>query len=192
MELPIVEMFIDEDEQYGIQQISFVNEPATKSHFIMMSDQKLWLAREEEQIAFGAVMVPDMRIPRKLEDGSTVEVFFSVDTIKKTRDRFMRLALGNKSNAEHTSFMLDGTYMVETFIKNTEKGILPPPELNHHPDGTWFVGFKMEGREMWEDYVKTGVFQGFSLEGKFSGKPVADPLEEMAEELIQKLNKLTP
>ena len=38
------------------------------------------------------------------------------------------------------------------------------------PIGTWMVSMKVNNDEIWNDYVKTGLVKGFSIEGFFVDK----------------------
>ncbi len=36
------------------------------------------------------------------------------------------------------------------------------------PKGTWMVSMKIKNSEVWNDYVKTGLVKGLSVEGYFA------------------------
>ena len=53
--------------------------------------------------------------------------------------------------------------------------------------GTWMVSMKVDNTKVWEEYVKTGLVKGFSIEGFF-----ADNSQIKAEKITpnQELDKL--
>lgn len=173
MSYPIVELVFTEDEQAGTYRISFVENPANQIPFITMSDEdKVWMSDQEERIAYGAILVPDQLFYRNFPGIGEVQAYFSKDTIRKSRDKYFKEALTSVSNAEHTDFLLDGVYLVDSIIKNSAKGINPPDQFKDLPDGTWFAGFKVDNDTIWNEFVKKGVFKGFSIEGFY--KPVME------------------
>ena len=189
--LPTVEFILTDDEQTGTHRISFVENPAIGVDFIKMSAEKVWLSDEEQQIAYGAVMIPDQLIYRNMPEVGEVNAFFSADTIKQTRDKFFKNGFNVQANAEHSDFVIEGVYLVESIIKNTDRGILPPPEFSHLPDGTWFAGFRVEKPKIWKDFIKSGVFKGFSIEGLYQPVMSEDKwIEDFAEALCNKLNSI--
>ena len=62
---------------------------------------------------------------------------------------------------------MNGVTVVESWIKEgkNDKSIqLGLPEL---PDGTWFIGTKVDDAAVWND-VKDGKVKGYSIEGFFN------------------------
>jgi hypothetical protein len=79
---------------------------------------------------------------------------------------------------------------MESFISDEKKGIPNPSPFESLPYGTWYVGYKIEDDQVWED-VKSGKFVGFSLEGQFNLDPQEseDSIIQEIEQMISKLNK---
>jgi hypothetical protein len=61
---------------------------------------------------------------------------------------------------------VSGVTMFESFISDTDRGILPMRGFEDAPDGSWFGSFKVENPEVWT-MIKEGNFKGFSVEGIF-------------------------
>jgi hypothetical protein len=61
---------------------------------------------------------------------------------------------------------VSGVTMFESFISDTDRGILPMRGFEDAPDGSWFGSFKVENEEVWK-MIKEGNFKGFSVEGIF-------------------------
>ena len=105
-------------------------------------------------------------------------------------ERFMKE--GHKSvNLQHETDT-DGVYLIQSFLKDTEKGI-NPAGFESIADGSWFVAYKIENEQVWEK-VKNGEFNGFSVEGffdlqkteeEFSKKDEKDEMETLIDELLK-------
>lgn len=170
--LPLFELVIDDSAEAGVKAVALVDNPAIEVDWIAFSadDPKFRFSveSEEKRIVFGPLMIPDLQIYRRDENGYEFNVVFTKDTIYQIRERFMREKRTGETNAQHiASIAFDDVYMVETFIKDSEKGVMPPDQFKDLPDGTWFGGFKVDNDQVWNDFVKTGIFRGFSVEGNF-------------------------
>ena len=63
------------------------------------------------------------------------------------------------------SQLVDGVYMFESFIINSQR--MPAPEgFEDLPDGSWFGSYKVDNEAVWNE-IKAGTFKGFSVEGMF-------------------------
>ena len=76
-----------------------------------------------------------------------------------------------------------GVYLIQSFIKDTEKGI-NPVGFEHIQNGSWFTAYKIENNDVW-DAVKAGKFNGFSIEGYFELQEPKDEVEELLDELLK-------
>lgn len=173
---------IDSDE--GLKAISFVEHPANESDFICFSEQeelKFEIQDEEQRIVSGVIMQPDKPIYRRDPDGREYYVVFSKDTIFKMAEKFFRDSMQNNITADHNR-VVDGINLVEMFIKDSSKGIIP--NYVDCPDGTLMGTYKVNNEEIWQS-IKKGSFKGFSLEGLFTLERQSDEYEELKE--IQKM-----
>ena len=180
-------------ESCGIKKMSLVEFPAVESYFIAFEKQQeeIKFAYDEQQhIVFGCALRADFPIYRYSERLGEYYVTFSAQTIKELYERFMKE--GHKSvNLQHETDT-DGVYLIQSFLKDTDKGI-NPAGFESIADGSWFCAYKIENEQVWEK-VKNGEFNGFSVEGffdlqkteeEFSKKDEKDELDEIIDEMLK-------
>jgi hypothetical protein len=173
--MKVIELIIDETmELSGIDAISIVESPAIEENWIALNKQepkeyKFAEVSKEKKIIMGALLVPDKQIYRRDEENGEYMIWFSKDTIRQCMEMFFKN--GNQSNAtfEHLE-TITGLTMVESWIvEDTEKDKSKLYELNV-PVGTWMGTIKVDNDVIWNDFVKTGLVKGFSIEGYFADK----------------------
>ena len=173
--MKVIELIIDETmELSGIDAISIVESPAIEENWIALNKQepkeyKFAEVSKEKKIIMGALLVPDKQIYRRDEENGEYIIWFSKDTIRQCMEMFFKN--GNQSNAtfEHLE-TITGLTMVESWIvEDTEKDKSKLYELNV-PVGTWMGTIKVDNDVIWNDFVKTGLVKGFSIEGYFADK----------------------
>lgn len=171
---PLFELVINEDDHSGVTGVALVDHPAIEVNFHAFNKsikQEFKTVSAEKRILAGPLMIPNMVIPRADERGE-YNVFFSKDTIEKIVDKYHKNQYGNRVNPMHESMLiLPDIYMVSSFLIDRERGINPPTGFEGLPNGTWFGEFKVRNDEVWNQYIKTGVFKGFSVEGFFEDVP---------------------
>ena len=182
--MKIIELILDEDEAIGVEAISVVENPAIESDFIALNNQAIQLAEinKEKRLLMGALLIPKKPIYRR-NGKDEYYVFFSADTVLKASQ--MYLQNGNQSNStlEHDG-KLKGLTLVESWIvedKAKDKTALYGLDV---PVGTWMGSVKVDNDEVWNDYVKTGLVKGFSIEGYFADK-LERPNEELKEHFME-------
>jgi hypothetical protein len=84
--------------------------------------------------------------------------------------------------------LADGVYLIESFIIDSMRGIKAPEGFEDLPDGSWFISCKVDNEEIWNDYIKSGKFKGFSVEGLFTDRKVE--LVSNIEQAIALVDKL--
>jgi hypothetical protein len=169
--MKLYELLIDENDQFlsGVNAISIVETPATRSDFIALGDQKPVLLAEvnnDKQILMGAALIPDKPIYRR--DGEEeYYIYFSKETIAKTAEAFFRNNNQNNATLEHSEVLENMTVF--------ESWIVEDPEFDKSkkyglevPEGTWMVSMKVDDKDVWDNYVKDNKVFGFSIEGKFA------------------------
>jgi len=119
---------------------------------------------EDQRIVSGPLMIADLPIYRRDEDGEYY-VMFTGEQIKKIVQRFFKKGYQAKVNIEHGK-KADGVYMFESYIIDRDRGVNPPTGFEDVADGSWFGSFKVENDKLWGE-VKAGTFKGFSVEGLF-------------------------
>lgn len=168
----IIELLIDEDALLsGIEAISIVDKPAIEENFIALKEQtkvNLTEVDKEKRILMGAALVPNKNIYRT--DGEDeYYIYFSDDTVRKASELFLMRGNQNKSTLEHEA-ELNGLSVVESWIVEDEVHDKSRKYGLDMPVGTWMVSMKVNNDEVWENYVKTGLVKGFSIEGYFTDK----------------------
>lgn len=167
--MKIIELIIDEtNEDYGVEAISVVENPAIEIDFVALKKHEVLLkADEEKKILLGAGLVPNKQIYRFDESIGEYYIWFSKDTIRKASELFLKS--GNQSNAtfEHERD-IEGMVVVESWIVEN-------PEIDKAklygfdvPEGTWMLSMKCEDESLWNE-VKANC-KGFSIEGHFADK----------------------
>ena len=188
--LPIYRFVVSEDDEAQLDAIAFVDEPAIEMNWqAFNSRQYLFKADNEKRIISGPLMVADLPIYRRTEEGEYYGLFKAED-IYNLRNKFFKQGKSNLVNEMHDSNkMIDGVYMVESFLIDTERGINTPLGFDTLPNGSWFISCKVENGKVWEDFIKTGLFTGFSVEGNFDLK-IIKPASKVLESIMEILNSV--
>ena len=172
--LPIYKLTLSEDPDSGIQSIALVDDPAIQRHFLAFRSQKepavcFRAADMEQHIISGPLMVADMCILRNDEQHGEHYVYFDAPTIRQLVLRFFRHGLTSSINLMHIpDARPDGIFMFESFMINAAAGIAAPKNFDPLPDGSWFGSFKVDNPVVWDHFISTGEFKGFSVEGFFA------------------------
>jgi hypothetical protein len=133
--------------------------------------QAFAVVNEEERVVIGPAMIPDKKIFRRDPDGTEYEVFFTKDTIRIIAEKFYRKGFQNNGNEMHDSSKPVDMVFFQSWIADESKGIPKMKQFESLPDGTWFLGAKVNSDEAWAK-VKDGTFKGFSVEGMFDMMPI--------------------
>ena len=158
------------DENEGILVISLVDAPATETNWMCFKEQeniKFSIVNEDEHILAGVVMVADKPIYRIAPDGTEYYIVFSKDVIKRMAEKMLDDNTFNNIDIQHDGNIIprDKVKLVELFIADEAKGI--KPNYLDVPDGSLLANYKIYDDELW-NMAKSGVLNGFSLEGVFS------------------------
>ena len=170
----------------GILKMSLVEDAAVCSDFIAFSKQASlkFSVDEEQHIVFGVALRADFPIYRMSADKGEFYVVFTKEAIRDMYEKFMREG-ANNVNLNH-SIDTDGCYIIQSFIKDSAKGI-NPTGFEDIKDGSWFVAYKIENEEVWQK-VKSGEFNGFSVEGTFQLEDIDVPTDEIDDYVQSLLN----
>ena len=129
--------------------------------------------QEDKMLLAGPLMVADKLIPRLDEEGNKYYVFFDAEAIQKLSYKLMKNKLIDSINIEHdANRQVDDISLVETWLvedPEKDKSNLYGYELSK---GSWFGVYKVNNKEIWDNYVKTGKVKGFSVEGLFADKTI--------------------
>lgn len=147
-------------------------------------------ADKEKRIISGPAMIANLPIYRKRKDGSEYYVMFKAETIKSIVEKFFRNQYSNNFNVMHKKNLLaEGVYLIESMIIDSERGVKTPLGFDELSEGSWFISCKVDNDKVWDDYIKTGVFNGFSVEGEFIEKKVSHANKQL-DDILEILNQV--
>lgn len=182
---PVFDVFVT-DEETGMLKISLVDEPAVMKDFLAFDThrrmQMYSVQDEEKRLLLGVVARANFPIYRKDERLGEYFIVFKPDTIRQLAEKYLAESRQNNVNLMHREGTdVEGVQMVQWFIQDTEKGIVPAGF--DVPDGSLFAEFHVLNDEVWAA-VKDGTYKGFSLEGVFDLAPEHEVAEvsEMVED----------
>ena len=170
--MKIIELVIDEEDFYaGIDAISIVENPAIEENFVALKNQKKYEFAEvdkDKRLLAGPVLIPNKMIYRQDREDEYY-IHFTKDTVRRASEMFLQQGNQNNSTLEH-AVPLKGLSLVESWIiddKENDKANMYNMNL---PVGTWMGVVKVYNEDIWQEYVKTGLVKGFSIEGYFVDK----------------------
>lgn len=170
----------------GVYAISLVENPAMEGLFVALSKNEEIQFKEvdkEQRILMGLVLEPNKPIYRN-QGGEEFNIVFNEETIKELSHNFFKLGYQQNSTIEHEKEnKIEGVTFVESWIvenpeidKSTNFGF-------NYQKGSWVASMKVDNDEVWNNYVKTGKVQGFSVDALLS-------LEEVKLSKIQTIDGL--
>lgn len=196
MDLPIYKLVIDDSDELGVDYIALVDRPAVEKNWMAFNEGRKYEfmpMNKEKRLISGALMVADLPIYRRDETGEYY-VVFDKEQIAKIAHRYFKNGYIKNVNLMHDDQrQVNGVYLVESMIIDKERGIQTPEGYPKLTEGSWFGTFKVDNDEIWNDYIKTGVFKGFSVEGAFAHRKLTDMPEDEIQKIadrIQSLKKL--
>ena len=188
MEYPVYYLELEQGQlKYGLQDIAVVDDPAIQSMFVKFKseEQKFNFAiqNDEQRIITGAVMIPDKLIYREVDS----KPFYVTATKETIFDAAQKWGKENRNNnIKLTHDATDTTpdvFMFESFVTD-ENRVSSVKGFEDLPLGTWFITCKVISDQVWND-IKSGVFNGFSLEALFKMTPAAILTDDEIEALQQ-------
>jgi hypothetical protein len=190
MELPIYQLIIDPTEGAIVDFVALVDKPAIQKNYQAFNEQKKYefKASKDKQVISGPLMIPDVPIYRRDEMGEYY-VTFTKETVNQIMTHFMKNNFGANVNAMHDpEQVIDGVYMIETFQIDKERGVKTPEIYGEElPDGTWWGSYKVDNQKVWQEYIKTGIWKGFSIEGVFKHKYLVKKEQSEIDQMNEKL-----
>jgi hypothetical protein len=172
-DLPVYEIYIDEEENQGIRFISLVASPATESIGVAFDKQEdlMLFKKLDQQKIFGYFMIPDKLIFRRDDVKGDYYVKFSSDTIKKMMLKFNKFNNNKSLNVDHTSDRAPG-FIAENWI--TEDDYYDKSKLYGIDPvvGGWCGIVQIEDAKFWKEKVKEEGRYSFSIEGLMSQQSV--------------------
>jgi|SRR6056300_1052435 len=168
--LEVVELLIDEENDLpGVFAISLVENPAIESNFVALSKQdvKLTIIDAEKRLVVGLALIPNKEILRKRGEVE-YNIRFSSDTVRKASQLYLREMRNKNTTYEHEE-IVDGVYLCESWIVESEIHDKTAIYGIEAPVGSWAIGMKVDNDGIWQK-IKAGEVLGFSIEGLFDEK----------------------
>jgi len=197
--IPLIEFTFDENNPMsGMKAISMVEDPAIESKFQYFNNDKpkpqYFKIEGYEGYVQGLALIPDKMIYRLDSNNNPYYGYFSVDTIKKLKNKFHKELMTNNINTDHSNNTVDG-YLTESYIIQDEHQLasVKSKGIEDATLGSWFVQYKIEDEATFKRVVD-GELAGFSIEAflhtflKVNNKP--NKIEEKMNKLIEKFEAL--
>lgn len=169
----------------GVSAISLVDEPAIEMDFVYFEKEKEYLFKtieNEKRIVSGPALIPDIKILRKDEDGY-YNVFMTAETIEQVAEKYLFSNNQHNVTLGHESSVND-VCLIESWIVSDPKNDKSNTLGYDVPKGTWMVSLKVLNDDIWENFVKSGVVKGFSIEGMFEQfNKIEDEYDKILEQL---------
>jgi hypothetical protein len=172
--IEVIKSYLSQEFELVVSGLpNYINEP-TGELKVNKEASYGFSAVTDQQILVGPAMVPNKLIVRKDDNGDPYYVYFTEESIRKIAYKMMADKVIDKVNIEHDGEQIvDGAYLVESWIvedpekdKSLVYGFKPKK-------GEWMTMYKIQDKNIWDKYVKTGKVKGFSVEGYFSEKMMA-------------------
>lgn len=175
------ELIFDGDNIDGVYGVSLVLDPANEMEAIFLSKEKLeqWrLSNEEKRIVISPVLIPNQKILRKSvgKDKQPGYVFMSENTIEKLQQNFWKNQYNKNSTLEHSE-PIEGVYFYESWIVQDPENDKAKALGYEVPKGTWMMAMKIDNPEIWDNYIKTGLIKGFSIDALLRAEKINNNLE---------------
>ena len=135
------------------------------------------ISKDKYELA-GPLMVADKLIPRFDEEGNKYMVFFDAEGIKKLSYKLMKNKLIDSVNIEHDpDKSIDDLTLVESWLVTDPQNDKSNSYGYELTKGSWFGIYKVNSKDIWDKYIKTGAVKGFSVEGIFADKTIIQSKE---------------
>jgi len=190
MDLPIYKLVISSDmsDDSEVDYIALVDRPAIQKNFLAFNERlKFEVISEDKQILSGALMLADVPIYRNNEEFGEHYVVFDSETIQQIAEKFFKRGYQSNVNEMHDSNKaVQGVTMFESWLVNKDMGKMPIKGFEDAKDGSWFGSYKVDNADVWAK-VKSGEFQGFSVEGIFG---YSDIVKKEDDVMIEKIKEI--
>lgn len=189
--LPIYRFEVKEDDDTQVTAVALVDYPAIEMNWQTFSAHEIYSfkADKEKRIISGPLMVADLPIYRRDEQGEYYGLFKAED-IYNIRNKFFKNNNSKEVNQMHDpNQMVEGVYMIESFLIDSKRGIHSPNGYKL-PDGSWFGSYKVDNQEVWDKFIKSGEFKGFSVEGVFNTVQIDSKPLDLIEQIIDIIKQI--
>lgn len=176
-DLPVKEMFVKDIYAMGIVEraanlrddiILFSNEDETilalqESEGLLNGIPLLFKSDDmDKQVITGIAMVPNLKIYRRSPEPHYV--WFSEETIKESALSFFKNHHQNSTTLNHEVNVNGNTVFESWFVEDPNMDKTKSLGFKDVEKGSWVISMKVENKEIWDNYIKTGILKGFSIE----------------------------
>ena len=184
--MKLFELKIEDEEVDEVYALSLVSAPAIEADWVFFSkdgkkeEVKFATIDSDKKLIVAPVLIPEKRILRIDEkSGEEYNVFFTAETVEKLAQNYLKKGYQDKATIEHSKNIDGKVTVVESWISKSQTKDKSALYFNRtFPVGTWFVTFKVNDENLWQNYVKTGIVKAVSLEGIFEHQLVKQSLVE--------------
>jgi chaperonin cofactor prefoldin len=188
----------DSKKNKGVFGISLVLDPAMEGLFVALSKDQMVKADtpielkeidKEQRILMGLVLEPNKPIYRN-QDGDEFNIVFDEDVITELSHNFFKAGHQKNSKLEHEN-PIEGVTFVESWIIEDSKIDKSANFGFSYPKGSWMATMKVDSDEIWNDYIKTGKVQGFSVDAMIDLKEINFKKDEtMSNKILDAIKEL--
>jgi hypothetical protein len=164
MSLPLYEIVMSKGAK--LDRVAMVKRPAVENTSMFFSedvDSMKFATDVEKRLLYAPAMIPNKMIFRKDVNGSPANTFYTPETIEQLNETYFKKAGNQETNIEHTDEVLDGVFVVESWIVHDNKNDKATALGFDVPNGTLMMCHKIENDEVWNK-VKAGDISGLSVE----------------------------
>ena len=186
--LPVYKITKPKEGLGGVFEVAFVDEPAIMTDFLMFENKQKFAVEKERQLITTPVLIADLPIYRRDNVKGEFYVVFDVDSVRDLQYEFMKTNRLHKVNEMHDSDKpINGVFMVNSFLSDIQMGIEPPKAFSDLPYGTWYATYHISNKDVWDNFIKTGMFKGVSVEGVFD---LIDEKSELEINILATINEI--
>ncbi len=164
MSLPLYEIVMSKGAT--LDRFAMVKRPAVENTSMFFSEDAeamKFSTDNEKRLLYAPAMIPNKMIFRKDVNGSPANTFYTAETIAQLNETYFKKAGNQETNIEHTDEVLDGVFVVESWIVHDNKNDKATALGFEVPNGTLMMCHKIENDNVWKK-VKTGDLTGLSAE----------------------------
>jgi len=169
--LPFYKIKVSEHDELGVDFNSFVDVPAHLKGFLAFGEVERYQFNQEKRVVTGVMISAGTPIYRNSPDMGEHYVVFDAETIDIIRKKFFKEGYVQNVNLNHNEKdITKGATLIDSYIVSNSDPKLPNvPEVFEKQklqDGSWIASYYITDNVLW-DNVKSGKFNGFSVEGWF-------------------------
>lgn len=161
--------------------LKFMAEEQSKGYTFEVGEE-VFAELREQQMVVGPALIPNKLILRVDEEGNPFYGYFTEDAVRNAQQSFQKYKLQDKFNINHDQEdYVDGMFITETWIVRDSDNDASKTWGYKLPVGSWFITLKIQNKEIYDQYVASGEFKGFSIETQLSERVVFNKVTEACE-----------